>query len=136
MQSAIETAQATYDFVIVLLHSGYEYVESPSPPQQAAARLAIEAGADLVLGHHAHVVQGVEFLEEGIILYGLGNFAFEDGGVNSSALANIWIDQHGIRSLEFLPLYVGSDGRPAPADPTRAEDIRRTLYRLTVGIFP
>jgi poly-gamma-glutamate capsule biosynthesis protein CapA/YwtB (metallophosphatase superfamily) len=136
MRSALAIAQESADFTIVLLHSGYEYISAPSPPQQTAARLAIDAGADLVIGHHSHVLQGVEHYADGVIIYGLGNFAFEDGGVLESGLMNIWINPDGIRSLEFVPLLVGQDGRPIPADPTRAESIRVDFYSLSRTVEP
>jgi poly-gamma-glutamate capsule biosynthesis protein CapA/YwtB (metallophosphatase superfamily) len=136
MQSAIALARESADFTIVLLHSGYEYISAPSPPQQAAARLAIDAGADLVIGHHSHVLQGVEYYADGVIIYGLGNFAFEDGGVLESGLMNIWIDSEGIRSLEFIPLLVGQDGRPIPADPVHAESIRVAFNNLSRTVDP
>lgn len=131
IRAAIEAAHATADVVVVLLHSGYEYVNTPSPPQQSAARLAIDAGADLVIGHHTHVLQGIEFYGEGTIIYGLGNFVFDDGGVFESGLMNIWLDAGGVRSMDFIPLMVGLDGRPIPADPLQTASIRSTLYTLT-----
>ncbi|MCB8941166.1 MAG: CapA family protein [Ardenticatenaceae bacterium] len=62
------------------MHSGYEYVEEPSESQVAAAQAAIDAGAKLVIGHHAHILQGIDFYNSGVIVYGLGNFAFEIDG--------------------------------------------------------
>jgi poly-gamma-glutamate capsule biosynthesis protein CapA/YwtB (metallophosphatase superfamily) len=136
MRSALALAHESADFTVVLLHSGYEYISAPSPPQQAAARLAIDAGADLVIGHHSHVLQGVEYYASGVIIYGLGNFAFEEGGVLESGLMNIWIDSEGIRSLEFVPLLVGQDGRPIPADPAHAESIRKEFNNLSRTVDP
>jgi poly-gamma-glutamate capsule biosynthesis protein CapA/YwtB (metallophosphatase superfamily) len=136
MRSSIEVAKDTADLVIVLLHSGYEYIHTPSPPQQFAARLAIEAGADLVIGHHAHVLQGVEFYGDGVIVYGLGNFAFKDGGVGETGVMNIWLDAGGVRSLQFTPLVLGEDGRPMPADLDKAEQIRSHFYSLTSTTEP
>ena len=136
MRTGIESARASADLVIVLLHSGYEYISEPSPPQQLAARLAIDSGADLVIGHHAHVLQGIEYYGDGVIVYGLGNFAFEDGGVQDTGLMNIWIDNEGVRSLEFVPLVLPDDGRPIPANPVRAELIRSNIYSLTRTVKP
>ena len=65
------------DCVVVSLHWGYEYVEYPSPRQQAFARKLVRAGAQMVIGHHPHVVQGVERYQGGLIAYSLGNFQFK-----------------------------------------------------------
>jgi poly-gamma-glutamate capsule biosynthesis protein CapA/YwtB (metallophosphatase superfamily) len=119
------------DIVIVLLHSGYENVLQPSPPQVEAAHAAIEAGAQLVIGHHAHVLQGIEFYEGGVIVYGLGNFAFEGSGGPASAILNVWLDQSGVRTLEIVPVVLEGDGRPRPATEGEIDAIRLHIYSLT-----
>lgn len=121
------------DHVIVVLHSGYEYVDAPSPPQVAAARAAIDAGAALVLGHHAHILQGVEFYNGGVIAYGLGNFAFEIDGPPETAVLNVWLDADGVRELEFIPAIIQFGGQPRPAEPWEAAAIWQRIYRLTTG---
>ena len=122
------------DLVIVLLHSGYENVPEPSPPQVAAARAAIDAGASLVLGHHTHVLQGVEFYNEGVIIYGLGNFAFEDGGPPESAVLNIWLDGEGVRVMEFVPIIIEIDGHPRLAIENETTTILQWIYNLTEAL--
>lgn len=64
------------DMVVVSLHWGYEYVFYPSPRQQRLARNIIDWGADIIIGHHSHVVQGIEKYSRGLIFYSLGNFQF------------------------------------------------------------
>lgn len=131
MQVEIERARQASDLVVVLLHSGFEYVPRPSPPQVNAARIAIEAGADLVLGHHAHLLQPVEFHSRGVIVYGLGNFVFEDAGPPESALVNVWLDDEGVRELQFIPVGLDSEGRPMPVEDDLALDILANLNSYT-----
>lgn len=131
MQVEIEHAKQHADLVIVLLHSGYEYVPNPSQPQIRAARAAIQAGADLVLGHHAHILQPVEFHPRGVIVYGLGNFVFEDAGPPESALLKVWMDPDGVRELRFLPVRLDDAGRPVPVDGQAAADILASIYSYT-----
>lgn len=119
------------DLVIVILHSGYEYVAAPSPPQVAAAKAAIDAGANLVIGHHAHILQGIEFYNGGVIAYGLGNFAFEIDGPPETALLNVWLDRRGVRQIELLPAIVQFGGQPRPATEPEAVAIRQQVYDLT-----
>lgn len=66
------------DFVIVSLHWGYDGEIYPLPSHRKIAHKMIDEGADLILGHHPHVIQGIEKYYEGIILYSLGNFIFPD----------------------------------------------------------
>jgi poly-gamma-glutamate synthesis protein (capsule biosynthesis protein) len=116
---------------IVVLHSGYEYIDVPSPDQQAAARAAIDAGADLVIGHHAHILQGVEYYKDGVIVYGLGNFAFEIDGDPSTAILNVWLDEEGVRQLEFIPAIIQFGGQPRLAESWEQPAILNQVYRLT-----
>lgn len=62
--------------VVVCIHAGVEYSQKHSYEQRGFARSAIEAGADLVIGHHPHVVQGMEVYQNRNIVYSLGNFVF------------------------------------------------------------
>jgi poly-gamma-glutamate synthesis protein (capsule biosynthesis protein) len=124
------------DLVVVVLHSGYEYIEEPSEPQVAAAQAAAEAGADLVVGHHAHILQGVGYHEEGVIAYGLGNFAFEIDGPPETAILNVWLDADGVRQLEVRPAIVTERGLPRLAEPWEAAPILDRVYFLTTILNP
>ncbi|MEW6439966.1 MAG: CapA family protein [bacterium] len=66
------------DAVAVLLHWGIEEYQYPSVVQRRLAAKLIAAGADLVIGHHPHVLQGVEPLHGALVAYSLGNFVFDD----------------------------------------------------------
>lgn len=66
------------DHVLVSLHWGEERLLFPAPAQIQQARALIEAGASLILGHHPHVIQGLELWQERPIIYSLGNFAADD----------------------------------------------------------
>ena len=74
----IEALRPDVDHVLVSVHWGVEFSNLPSPDQVRQARRMIEAGATAVLGHHAHVVQGVESYLGGVIVYNLGNAATTD----------------------------------------------------------
>lgn len=75
----VAALSARVDCVVVSLHWGFEYAELPSPEQQRLARNLIDAGAAMVIGHHPHVVQGIEEYHKGLIAYSLGNFQFRIG---------------------------------------------------------
>lgn len=64
------------EYVFVCLHWGEEYVAYPSPDQQGIAHALVDAGADVIIGHHPHVMQGYEKYKNGVIFYSLGNFNF------------------------------------------------------------
>ena len=64
-------------YVIITPHWGTEYTPYPDDFQKQTARQLIEAGADLIIGHHPHVVQGIEEYQGKLIFYSLGNFVFD-----------------------------------------------------------
>ena len=127
----VTAAREQADLVIVVLHSGFEYVEAPSAPQIAASYAAIDAGAALVIGHHAHILQGIEFYKEGVIVYGLGNFAFEIDGDPSTAILNVWLDKEGVHQLELIPAVIQFGGQPRIAEPYEVRPILQRVYFLT-----
>lgn len=75
--------EAGADLIIVIFHWGEEYKTSPNSHQTTLARLAIDEGADLVCGHHPHILQGIETYKGKNIVYSLGNFCF--GGNSNPA---------------------------------------------------
>jgi poly-gamma-glutamate synthesis protein (capsule biosynthesis protein) len=119
------------DLVVVILHSGYEYIEEPSEEQVAAARAAVDAGADLVVGHHAHILQGIHRYNDGVIAYGLGNFLFNIDGPPETAILNVWLDRNGVRQLELLPAIIQEHGQPRLAEFSEAGPILSRVYYLT-----
>lgn len=76
-EKLIETASLETDLVIVNIHWGTEYQHQFSKHQQNIGQSLIEAGADAIIGHHPHVVQGMEIYQGKPIFYSLGNFIFD-----------------------------------------------------------
>jgi len=64
------------DYLFISLHWGYQHYYYPSPGQITMAHRMIDEGADVIIGHHPHVIQGVESYKNGIVFYSLGNFFF------------------------------------------------------------
>lgn len=79
IRSGVESLKenGNVDFIVVHFHFGDEYQSKPNDQQRKLARLAIDSGADLVVGTHPHVTQTVERYNGGLIAYSLGNFVFD-----------------------------------------------------------
>ena len=77
LKTDIAVAREVADVVVVSFHWGEEYQTKHNTAQERVARLAIDAGANLVIGHHPHVVQEAEEYNGGYIAYSLGNFVFD-----------------------------------------------------------
>lgn len=87
----IRDARKNADIVIVSLHWGIERTHHPDGYQRQLGRLCIDEGADIVVGHHPHVIQGIENYKERYIVYSLGNFCF--GGNRNPADKDTFIFQ-------------------------------------------
>ena len=115
--SAIKAAKKKADYVIVAFHWGIERRASATATQVEFGRAAIRAGADLVLSHHPHVIEGVEFYRSGLIVYSLGNFVFSPGHADGhdTMILTLALGPNGVRSVVARPMHIDPYGRPRPA---------------------
>lgn len=113
MRRAIKRASRKADYVIVSFHWGEERSYRPTARQVAYGRAAIRAGADAVLSHHPHVIQGVEYYRKGIIAYSLGNFVFSPGSAmgRDSMILRFTLGPNGVKKVSGVPCYI-SAGKP------------------------
>ena len=112
ISEAIKTSRHEHalDYVIVSLHWGYEYVHYPSLEQVKLAHKIVDAGADVILGHHPHVLQPVEMYNGKLIFYSLGNFVFDFNMEPDSRIYHI--DLKNLENLQYTPILIGKYGRP------------------------
>ena len=114
----IDSTKLKSDIIVISLHWGTEYVHYPSPEQQKLARRIIDAGANVILGHHPHVIQGIERYKHGIILYSLGNFNF--GGwwdenfpdAKVGIIAKLHLSKAGLEGFEIIPVKQNQSYQP------------------------
>ncbi len=112
LRKDIRAARAGADIVIVAFHWGAERMRLPKDYQREFAHLAVDSGAQMVVGHHPHVIQPVEVYKSGVIFYSLGNFIFgfyspsEVGGMLASVVFTKHGAGYGIESARAVPLEV------------------------------
>jgi poly-gamma-glutamate synthesis protein (capsule biosynthesis protein) len=103
----ISRARQEADYVIVSFHWGTEGGSEIQPYQRRIAHTAIDAGADVIIGHHPHVLRGIERYKAGIVFYSLGNFAFASKGKSADAGLMVRLRfSEGKREAELLPLDI------------------------------
>ncbi|MDD5750369.1 MAG: CapA family protein [Candidatus Pacebacteria bacterium] len=114
MAKAVRSARQRADFVIVSMHSGTEYKDYPNDRQTSFARSAVEAGADLVIGHHPHVVQTAEIYKGKYIFYSLGNFVFDQRWwkTKEGIALKITFDKQGIREIQPQATHIEDFSQP------------------------
>ena len=97
---AIKTARGQCDYLVVYVHWGVERETEPKDYQRAMGRQYIDAGADLVIGSHPHVLQPVEYYNGKPIVYSLGNFVF-GSSIPSTILFKVVLDGEEIQVTEI-----------------------------------
>jgi hypothetical protein len=109
--AAVEAARKTADTVIVYLHWGTELDACPNPLQEPLAQVLVEAGADIIVGTHAHVLLGGGYLGSAYVDYGLGNFAFYDNSPPENASGSLVITATGrhIDTVTWRPAVIVDD---------------------------
>lgn len=130
MKEIVEKAELENDIIIVSMHAGTEYAASPNERQKEFARGAIDAGADLIIGHHPHTVQTVEKYKDKYIIYSLGNFVFDQMWSDETrlgAMAEIIFDGKKVESVNFIPIKIYNYAQP---DILEGEEKEMILERL------
>ena len=124
----IKSAKETCDFVIVYVHWGIERDEYPQDYQRTMGKQYIDAGADMVIGSHPHVLQGMEYYNGKPIVYSLGNFVFGSSIPKTALLTADWDGEN--LSLAFVP-GTSSGGYTRPLT---GEDEKQAFYRYLTGL--
>ncbi|MDP2586893.1 MAG: CapA family protein [Candidatus Komeilibacteria bacterium] len=139
MQQAVTAAKAETDFVIVSMHSGTEYVSKGNSSQIAFARGAIDAGAELVIGHHPHVVQNVEKYNGKYIFYSLGNFIFDQmwsQETREGLAVKIFFNRDGVDKISLHPVLISDYSQPALITDNSGQSILKRLnYPFTNNVI-
>jgi poly-gamma-glutamate capsule biosynthesis protein CapA/YwtB (metallophosphatase superfamily) len=135
LERAIAPLRSQADIIVCSFHWGTESKPVPERYQRDIARAAIDAGADLVIGHHPHCLQGFEYYGGGLIAYSLGNFVFTGPSrKQASCVLEVEAGAEGITAARLLPVWL-NDGHPAPAaDVKLFEQIKRVCKGFNVDL--
>lgn len=135
MKTAVINLRPQVDWLIVSIHDGTEYQFTPDESQTTFARAAIDAGADLIIGSHPHVVQTAEKYKNGYIFYSLGNFVFDQvwsEETQQGLLAKIIFTKDKIKTIEAGPIKINASFQPEIALGNVAQTIiSRLQYPFT-----
>jgi poly-gamma-glutamate capsule biosynthesis protein CapA/YwtB (metallophosphatase superfamily)/outer membrane protein assembly factor BamB len=130
VQADVRAVRGQADLVVVLLHAGTEYASQPSADQVTVARAAVDAGADLVVGHHPHVTQTVERYGQGLIVYSLGDAVFDipRPAAMRGELLRVHASSQGLERAELWPFWIADAIRPQLLDDGAGQPQYRAVY--------
>lgn len=103
LKQVLAEAKACSDYVVLFVHWGTEHTDVLEPVQKTTAHAYIDAGADLIVGAHAHQLQGIEFYKGKAIFYNLGNFWFDDYEDVDTGLVRLELSPDGGEAFRFVP---------------------------------
>lgn len=129
---AVQEARKEADLVVVVTHWGRERVTKLEDHQTELAHALVDAGADLVVGSHPHVLQGIEQYKGKWIAYSLGNFIFTKSTTVETwetAMLEVRATKEGQLKLKLIP-YATGIGQPIPME----EEQARKLYERVAGL--
>jgi len=112
LSEIIKKAKEKVDILIVSFHWGDEYKKIANSRQKKIARTAIDAGADLIMGHHPHVIQNIEKYKGKFIFYSLGNFIFDQNFSKETMIgggAEVYIKDKKIEKIYFRKFFLNNN---------------------------
>lgn len=121
-------------FIVVSLHWGDEFVQRPSRKQIEIGRSIIKAGAKLILGHHSHVLQGIERYNNGTIVYSLGNFVSDmqwDTNLKKTMIFSCEISSAGDLKFTVIPIQINRYYQPEIANGKAGNKIAKNVQDLS-----
>lgn len=154
MRKSINQIIEDVDIVVLCIHSDLEFTNYPSPWKVKLSRQLAKSGADIIIHHHPHTLQGIEIYQGSLIAYSLGNFLFpvhstnymdnRDGYVNESVIleVNVKLNNYGDKTISYnlLPTVIDEDNVTRFASAEKAENIiskmsEYSLYLNNRGIL-
>jgi hypothetical protein len=129
--AAVRAARAAADLVIVFNHWGQEGNGCPTGEQKTFASRLAAAGADLIVGSHAHTLQGDGWIKGTYVAYGLANFVwFGDSFSTETGVLRLTMDGRKVVRNDFVPAMVSTTGQPVRLDGAAATALSRRFARL------
>jgi len=135
---AIKDLNSNGKIVCISIHWGDEFMDRPSIQQKNMAHKIIETGAKLIIGHHPHVVQGIENINGGLVAYSLGNFIFDSFLSDTiwSLILSITISEKEIIHWEYIPIEKDNEHRPQIATGDSRERLKEEIKRRCDILVP
>ncbi|NHZ84332.1 MAG: hypothetical protein GWP19_00435 [Planctomycetia bacterium] len=106
VQKDITNLKQKVDKIVISVHWGIPYERFPSSENQMKAHFAIDSGADILIGHHPHIIQPIEIYKNRPIFYSIGNFAFGSGNSNAESIILAFNFKKNNTTINIFPVYI------------------------------
>ncbi len=131
MEKDIKKAKERADVTVLSFHWGVEYKVNPNSKQRNIAQRAVNAGADIILAQHPHVVQGLDFIDDKFIAYSLGNFVFDQmwsEETKEGLVVRVYIKGSKVLDIDLIPIKIENFNQPRLANTQESGKILTRVY--------
>jgi len=134
IKSQVSSADKIADIVIVSFHWGNEYTTEITDRQKGLAHLAIDSGADLIIGNHAHWIQPLEIYKDKLIMYAHGNFIFDQmwsQETREGVVGKYTFYNKKLVDVEYSPIQIDDYGQPHFVEGEQKERMLKNLHKIS-----
>ncbi|PJZ70255.1 metallophosphatase [Leptospira perolatii] len=119
---------------IFSVHWGTEYSPVPTQEQREQAKVLLESGVQVIVGHHPHIPQGIEKIGQGIVFYSLGNLIFgsRNSYLNHNLIAILYVKKGKLQKVELIPIFGKFQNDEHIVRPLEGEEARSFLHEIAV----
>lgn len=138
IKSEVFSAKKNSDVIVVSFHWGDEYTAKPNIRQKELAHLAIDSGADLIIGNHPHWIQPVEIYKDKLIVYAHGNFIFDQmwsEKTKEGVVGRYTFYGNKLIDAQLFPIYIQDFGQPYFLEGEEKERILREMGRESLKLL-
>ncbi len=138
LKNQIADAKQKADIIVVTFHWGVEYTNQPDDRQRYLGHLAIDAGADLIIGNHPHWIQPVELYKGKLITYAHGNFVFDQMWSEKTREGVVgWYTfyDYELIDVQFLPVQIDDYGQPHFLEGSKKEEVLTGMKNESINIL-
>ena len=137
----IHSLRPSVDHIIVSLHEGLEFIDFPHPNHRHLCLKLANLGASLIIGHHPHVIHGIEIVNNCLIAYSLGNLVFDSALMDfktdrskQGIIIRCTFNKERIISHEIIPTVINKNFQPEIADKKTREIIMQRLNKISLAL--
>jgi poly-gamma-glutamate capsule biosynthesis protein CapA/YwtB (metallophosphatase superfamily) len=139
LRAAIAAARAVSDVVIFIPHWGADYPTTLNEDQRNFSQIAVDAGVDLIVGNHSHVIQGWHEIEGVPVFYSLGSFVFDQTQrieLRQGLVLQVTFEGTHFSNFEVIPIHIADDksGKVRVASPIEAAEVLERFQQLSAEL--
>ena len=137
LREAVNAAKEISDVIIFLPHWGADYPTTLNEDQRDFSKIAVDAGVDLIIGNHPHVLQGMQTIQDVPVFYSLGSFTFDQDWsleTQQGLVVRVTFQGTKVAWYDVIPIHIDGNGHVQVASQDEAADILIRFQELSTDL--